>query len=158
MIFLMLILTGITDVCALIKLSTVTHEYPVEDPAIRWIEENTNRDAVFLSASRGDQPPLVAGRRVFIGPHSLITEVGYPYPERLAWLREIASLDYDSQVVALRERGITHLSSDVCRPMKGLIGDECPRFSEVGVLMKNPRLRQIYVSDQLVILEVPPAS
>ena len=155
LIFLLLILTGITDVCALIKLSNVTHGYPVDDATIRWIQDNTERDAVFLTASRGDQAPCVAGRRLFIGPKSLLSETGYGYEKRVAWLRSISALDYAAQVVALREQGITHISNDVCRPMKGLLSDECPMFPEVAILMANPMLHKVYGSDQLVIYEVP---
>jgi hypothetical protein len=155
LLILVMTVTGIVDAGALLRLSATRLGYPIDDPAIQWIRLNTPSNALFLSASRGDQSPLLAGRRVYVGPKSLSSEAGYPYAERVAWLSEVASLDRSRQVVALREKGITHIASEVCRDMKGLISDPCPANSGTATLMGNPLLRNVYSSEGITILEVP---
>lgn len=156
LLVVLLTITGIVDAGALVRLAATRLGYPVEDSAIQWIRLNTPPDALFLSASRGDQAPLLAGRRVFVGPRSLSSEAGYPYDERISWLKDIAALSPSDQVKALREKGITHIASDVCRDVKGLISDPCPAIPETAALMDNPALLKLYSSSGLTIVGVPP--
>jgi hypothetical protein len=155
LIIVAMTLTGIVDAAALVRLGETRLDYPVDDPAIRWIQRNTPRNALFLSGSRGDSAPLLAGRRLYIGPQSLTTETGYPYDERVRWLRDIVTLEPSDQVVALREKGISHIASEVCRDMKGLLSDPCPALPEVAALMGNPFLTTLYSSPDTTVLGVP---
>ncbi len=155
LIVLVMVMTGIVDAGALMRLGQTRLSYPVEDSAIRWIELNTPRDAVFLSGSRGDVAPVLAGRRLYIGPESLTSETGYPYDERVSWLKSVVGLEPIRQVVELRRTGIEYLATEVCRDMKGLISDPCPALPEVEILLMNPLLNKLYESPSATVFRVP---
>ncbi len=155
LLILLMTITGIVDAGALVRLGEVRLSYPVEDSTIRWIQHNTPRDAIFLSGGRGDLAPVLAGRRLFIGPESLTLGTGYPHEERIAWLRKVVTLEPSQQVMALRDRGVTHIANEVCGDVKGLISDPCPALPEVAVLMRNPLLNNLYSSPDTTVLGVP---
>ncbi len=152
---LIMILTGIVDAGALGRLAGTRLSYPVDDEAIRWVERNTSREAIFLSSARGDTAPLLAGRRVLMGPESLTSETGHPYDERVRWLRRVISFEPAQQIVALRDAGVTHIATEVCREMKGLINDPCPALPEVEILVRNPLLTTLYSSPEFTVVGVP---
>jgi len=154
-IFLILTLSGVIDACSLFRLARKTHSYHLSSPAARWIAQNTPRNSVFLSASRGEQPPLVAGRRVFIGPKALVSGAGYPYEERVLWLKEVATLDHAKQVEELQREGISYVATDVCELVTGLDGETCRTLPEVDVLASNPLLKKVYEDSSTQILTVP---
>lgn len=149
-------LTGVLDACTLLKLGETRLYYPVEDRTIAWIRDSTSPQSLFLVASRGDQAPLLAGRRIFIGPKSLSSEAGHSYDERERWLREVALQEPAAQLVALRQKGVTHISTETCRDVKGLISDPCPAIPEVSALIANPLLQKLYASADVEVLGVPP--
>ena len=153
--FVLLTLTGITDLATMIHLGSTKRSISIDNPTIRWIESSTSREVVFLSASRADRPFLMAGRRAYIGPRSLTSDAGYIYGERLAWLKELVQREPAEQVVELRKRGITYVTNDLCPDMHEFFSDPCPAVPEVTALMRNPLLRPVYKSTECMILEVP---
>jgi hypothetical protein len=156
-ILVLLLLTGIADMGVLVHLVGKKRSFATDDPAIRWVESHTARDDVFLSALRGDHPAYMAGRRAFLGPRDLVSEAGYPYEERLAWLREVASREPDEQVRALRERGIAYLATERCPKNVAPPQDLCPSVPEIDTVSRNPLLLPVYVSEDFVVREVPRA-
>ena len=154
-IVVVMTLSGVLDACALLKLGATRLSYAVESSSIDWIRRNTPQDALFLLASRGDQAPLLAGRRVYIGPMSLSSEAGYSYVERVGWLQAVSSLEPAAQLVALRQKGITHIATEECRDMEGLISDPCPAHPEMAALVGNPSLQKLFSSSEIEILGVP---
>lgn len=154
-ILVLLTLTGIVDLGSLVHLVRSTRSFAIEDPAVRWIETNTEREEVFLSAFRGDSPAYMAGRRAFLGPRNFVSEAGYLYEERVAWLREVASREPSEQVRALREKGIAFVANDRCPNSSDGLQDPCPSVPEVGTLTRNPFLVPVYVNQDFVVRAVP---
>ena len=154
-ILVLLILTGIIDLGALVHAVRNKRAISVDDSAIRWIESQTNRDSVFLLALSGDSPAYMAGRRAFLGPGGFISQAGYSYEERVAWLREVASREPSEQVRALREKGIAFVANDRCPNSSDGLQDPCPSVPEVGTLTRNPFLVPVYVSQDFVVRAVP---
>jgi hypothetical protein len=154
-ILVLLTLTGIADLGALVHLVAKQRSFTTDDPAIRWVESHTARDDVFLSALRGDHPSYMAGRRAFLGPRNFVSEAGYSYEERVAWLREVASRALSEQVRALRERGITYLANERCPNDVDTPERSCPSVPEIDTIARNPLLSPVYVSEDFVVREVP---
>jgi hypothetical protein len=75
--------------------------------------------------------------------------------ERVSWLREVITLEPSRQILELRDKGITHIATEVCRDVKGLISDPCPALPEVDVLVRNPLMNQLYSSPDITIVGVP---
>jgi hypothetical protein len=154
-ILVLLTLTGIIDLGSLVHLVRSTRSFAIADPVVRWIETNTEREEVFLSAFRGDSPAYMAGRRAFLGPRNFVSEAGYSYEERVAWLREVASREPSEQVRALRERGIAYLATERCPRNVALSQELCPAVPEVDTISRNPLLLPVYVTEDFAVLEVP---
>lgn len=154
-ILVLLVLTGIADLGALVHLVGKKQSFATDDPAIRWVAAHTARDAVFLSALRGGHPAYMGGRRAFLGPRNYVSEAGYSYDERVAWLREVASREPAEQVRALREKGIAYLATERCPNHSDGSHDSCPSVPEVDTLSGNPLLLLVYDSQDFVVREVP---
>lgn len=154
-ILVLLVSTGIADLGALVHLVGKTRSFATDDPASRWVESHTARDEVFLSALRGDHPVYMGGRRAFLGPRNYVSEAGYSYDERVAWLREVASREPAEQVRALRERGIAYLATERCPRNVALPQDLCPSVPEIDTMSRNPLLLPVYVSEDFVVRKVP---
>jgi len=155
LLIVLMTITGVVDAGALVRLSEVRLRYPVDGSTIRWIQDHTPRDAIFLAGGRGDLAPTLAGRRLFIGPESLTSATAYRHMERVSWLREVITLEPSRQILELRDKGITHIATEVCRDVKGLISDPCPALPEVDVLVRNPLMNQLYSSPDITIVGVP---
>jgi hypothetical protein len=154
-VLVLLVLTGIADLGALVHLVGKERSFAIDDPAIRWIESHTGRKDVFLSALRGDHPAYMAGRRAFLGPYGFVSEAGYSYEARLAWLREVVSREPAEQVKALREKGIAYVTNDRCPSNSDMPQNTYPSVQEVDTLLRNPLLLPVYVSKDFVVHEVP---
>jgi hypothetical protein len=109
-VFLFLVLSGIIDFMV-IKNDGMIPVFGDKETTIKWIEENTPRDAVFLTVY-GDlyTAPALAGRRVFLGYEPWVESAGYEVPPRTEVTRNAYGAESSSGACRLLlEHGIDYL-------------------------------------------------
>jgi len=157
LLMVLMTLTGVLDAVVLLNLASQKRDFPVNNKIIKWINEQTSPDAVFLSAARGDQASLVAGRRTFLGPCRLVSEAGYAYESRLKWMTNLTLMSNAEQVQALQAIGVGFISSDNHAESAEIPDGMCAARPDLSALFANPLLKRAF-SDTVtgsMILAVP---
>lgn len=109
-VFLLLVLSGIIDFMV-IKNDGMIPVFGDKETTVEWIDENTPRDAVFLTVY-GDlyTAPALAGRRIFLGYEPWVDSAGYEVPPRTEVVRAVYGAESSAEACRLLlEHGIDYV-------------------------------------------------
>jgi len=150
-------LTGVLDAGMLLNFGSQKRHFSLNEKIIQWIDGHTPADSVFLSAVRGDQASLVAGRRTFLGPCGLVSGVGYAYDVRLKWMNKLTLMSATEQVQALQDVGVGFISTEGHAESDMTPDEMCAARPDLGSVFGNPLLKPVFFDPGTgsVILEVP---
>lgn len=105
MLLLTMTSTGIVDLLTLYNVDKNTVKYDMNDPILKWVEQNTKSDEIFLTPPYVCHPILLAGRKIFFGWPYFTWSAGYDTNARSRIVEGIYGGKDSGQVKRLVEKG-----------------------------------------------------
>jgi hypothetical protein len=96
-----LVATGVVDTITLANEDRGQVGFPMNDPELLWIANNTDPNALFLICPTYQHTVLLAGRKIFVGGAYITWSSGYDFDGRMQTVRQIFESQNSEELKAL---------------------------------------------------------
>jgi len=110
MLIFLMSCTGIVDLISFYNINKNSVKYNLNDPLLKWVEQNTDKNDLFLTPPYVTNPIMLAGRKIYLGWPYFPWSAGYDTDTRGKIVNEIyGGTNIDQIKKLIHEAGIDYI-------------------------------------------------